>query len=61
MTEFIFSLWEWVNALTLLSVMCSAFVAATPTPKDDELWGKVYKYLDVFALNIGKAKDKYSL
>jgi len=41
--------------------MCSAFVAATPTPKDDELWGKIYKYIDVFALNIGKAKDKYSL
>lgn len=59
--EYIYTAWEWFNALTVLSVMCSAFVAATPTPKDDKLWGKIYKYIDVMALNIGRAKDKYHI
>lgn len=58
MVEIINYTWELINALTLLSVMCSAFVATTPTPKDDILWGKIYKWFDLFALNIGKAKDK---
>jgi len=32
--------------------------AITPTPKDDKWIGKLYKIIDVCALNIGKAKDK---
>ena len=40
------------------SVVCVAsFIAAiTPTPKDDELLGKLYKGIEILALNIGKAK-----
>lgn len=58
MVDMINYAWELVNSLALLSMMCSAFVASTPTPKDDILWGKIYKWIDVFAINIGKAKDK---
>ena len=36
----------------------SVVAAATPTPKDDMWIAKYYKVLDLFALNIGKAKDK---
>ena len=36
-------------------------VALTPTPHDDKMWAKVYKYLEVLALAIGKAKDKNPL
>jgi hypothetical protein len=40
-------------------VMGASVVAAvTPTPKDDMWIAKYYKLLDLFAINIGKAKDK---
>tara|TARA_R110000737_G_scaffold257709_2_gene266319 strand:+ start:40 stop:219 length:180 start_codon:yes stop_codon:yes gene_type:complete len=39
-------------------IVCAAsFIASvTSTPKDDELLGKLYKVIEVMALNIGKAK-----
>jgi hypothetical protein len=36
----------------------SLICALTPTPKDDEILGKVYKLIDWCAINVGKAKDK---
>lgn len=43
----------------------SALAAMTPTPKDDlvvsklgKVWSKMYKVVDILALNIFKAKDK---
>ena len=43
----------------------AAVSAVTPTPKDDELvgkvqkaYGKLYKVVDILALNIGRAKNK---
>lgn len=57
--DYIYLAWEWFQALTILSVMCSAFVAATPTPKDDRLWAKIYRYIDIMALNVGRAKQTY--
>ncbi len=38
--------------------VASAIAALTPTPKDDTIVGKIYKIVDWFALNVGKAKDK---
>ena len=38
--------------------VASAIAAVTPTPKDDKWIGKLYKIIDVCALNIGKAKNK---
>ena len=43
----------------------AAVSAVTPPPKDDELvgkvqkaYGKLYKVVDILALNIGRAKNK---
>jgi len=45
----------WVTAIVTVS---SLIAASTPTPKDDVWIGKLYKLIDLLALNIGKAKDK---
>jgi len=50
-----------VNALSWITVVvtvASLIAASTPTPKDDVWIGKLYKFLDLLALNIGKAKEK---
>ena len=47
-----------ITAITALIAAASAIAALTPTPKDDKFIGKLYKIVDFFALNIGKAKDK---
>ena len=36
----------------------SLICALTPTPKDDQMLGKVYKLIDWCAINVGKAKEK---
>lgn len=35
----------------------SAVTALTPTPRDDQAIGKLYRILEVLALNIGRAKE----
>ena len=45
------------NIATAAVALASAITAVTPTPHDDELVGKAYKYLEYFALVVGKAKD----
>jgi len=47
---------EWLGIIT--SVVCAASIicALTPTPKDDAMIGKLYKLIEMLALNIGKAK-----
>jgi len=50
-----------VNALSWITVVvtvASLIAASTPTPKDDVWIGKLYKFIDLLALNIGKAKEK---
>lgn len=37
--------------------IASAITALTPTPRDDEFVGKLYKFIEALALNIGHAKD----
>ena len=49
---------EIVSTVTLIVTIASLIAASTPTPKDDEWMGKFYKFVDMLALNIGKAKDK---
>tara|TARA_Y100001938_G_C7842955_1_gene307015 strand:- start:407 stop:571 length:165 start_codon:yes stop_codon:yes gene_type:complete len=51
-------LFELFNVLTAAVALASAVAAITPTPQDDIWVAKAYKFLDVIALNIGKAKDK---
>jgi len=43
--------------ISAIVFIASAIAAITPTPKDDKWIGKLYKIIDVCALNIGKAKD----
>tara|TARA_R110002020_G_scaffold214765_1_gene421900 strand:+ start:188 stop:343 length:156 start_codon:yes stop_codon:yes gene_type:complete len=45
----------WV---TTIVTVASIIAASTPTPKDDAWIGKLYKFVDLLALNIGKAKEK---
>ena len=47
-----------VSVVTLIVTVASIVAASTPTPKDDEWIGKLYKMVDLLAINIGKAKDK---
>ena len=47
-----------ISAVTLIVTISSLIAASTPTPKDDVWIGKLYKLVDLLALNIGKAKDK---
>ena len=49
---------EIINWITWIVTAASAIAASTPTPKDDALIGKAYKFIDALALNILKAKDK---
>ena len=43
--------------ISAIVFIASAIAAITPTPKDDKWIGKLYKIIDVCALNIGKAKN----
>ena len=48
---------EWLGIVT--GVVCAASIvcALTPTPKDDQMIGRLYKLIELLALNIGKAKQ----
>ena len=48
----------WIAVLPTVVMICSLIAAFTPTPIDDGWMKKVYKLVDWFALNVGKAKDK---
>jgi hypothetical protein len=47
-----------ISWITLVVTVASMVAATTPTPKDDSLIGIVYKFIDLLAINVGKAKDK---
>ncbi len=46
-----------IEAIPYIVTAASAICAATPTQKDDILLGKVYKVLEILAINVGKAKQ----
>ena len=45
------------NIATAIVTVSSIIAALTPTPKDDVWIGKLYRIIDLLALNIGRAKD----
>jgi len=49
---------EIVGVLAALHMLALAIVNVTPTPKDDELYGKVYKVIEVLAGIITKLAKK---
>ena len=48
---------ELVGIITGVVCAASIICSITPTPKDDAVIGKLYKILEIAALNIGKAKE----
>ena len=51
--------WEQIVViLTSAVALASAVAALTPTPKDDGIVKKLYKLIDLLAINVGKAKEK---
>jgi len=59
--DFVMGIWNLLMIVPGGISICSVIVAITPTPHDDKVWAKVYKYLEILALAIGKAKDKNPL
>jgi hypothetical protein len=49
---------DWVNYVTLAVAIASTIASLTDTPKDDKVVAKLYKIVDLLALNVGKAKMK---
>jgi len=43
--------------VTGIVTVASLIEAATDTPREDAMIGKLYQLVDILALNIGKAKD----
>ena len=58
MLDFISTIIQIIQIIPWLVAIASLIAALTPTPSDDKIVGKLYKILDWFALNIGKAKEK---
>jgi len=49
---------EVAGILAALHVLALAIVNATPTPKDDEIYGKLYKVIEVIAGIVSKTAKK---
>ena len=47
-----------ISWITIVVTVASLIAASTPTPKDDVWIGKLYKFIDLLAVNIGKAKEQ---
>ncbi len=48
----------WFAIVAAIISLSSAIAAATPTPREGSLVSKLYRIIDILAINIGKAKDK---
>ena len=48
---------NWLGIITGVVCATSIICALTPTPKDDAMIAKLYKILELCALNIWKAKQ----
>lgn len=48
----------WLSAVTGIIAAASSVAALTPTPRDDKILGKLYKIVDLLALNVGFAKNR---
>ena len=48
---------DLVGTVTAVVCVASIVCSLTPTPKDDKIIGKLYKVIELCALNIGRAKQ----
>ncbi len=47
----------WLLILLGIHIIAKVIVVLTPTPKDDEIYDKYYKWLERFALIVLRAKE----
>ena len=40
----------------MVVTVCSIIAAVTPTPQDDAWMAKLYRFIDIMAVNVGHAK-----
>ena len=45
--DFVMGIWNLLMIVPIIISICSVIVSLTPTPKDDKLWAKVYKWLEM--------------
>lgn len=57
-TEFFDAVPVWLNAGLMAIAGASAVTALTPTPRDDKVVSKMYRLIEILALNIGHATPK---
>ena len=48
---------DWLQIVAIVIAAASSVAAITPTPKDDGVLAILRKILDLFALNVGRAKN----
>jgi hypothetical protein len=59
MLQYLINNWaEVAGVLAAVHVLALAIVNATPTPRDDELYGKLYKVIEVIAGIVSKTAKK---
>lgn len=49
---------DYLEIALAVHAAASIICALTPTRKDDDILGRIYKVLEFLALNIGRAKDR---
>ena len=49
---------QYLEVALAIHAAASVICALTPTPKDDEVVGKIYKLIEVLGLVIGRAKQR---
>ena len=49
---------QYIEIALAIHAAASLICAMTPTRKDDDFLGKIYKVLEFLALNIGRAKQR---
>ncbi len=49
---------EYLEIALAIHAAASIICALTPTRKDDNILGVIYKVLEILALNIGRAKQR---
>jgi len=47
----------WFQVVAAVVALASAVAAITPTPKEGSFLAKLYKVIDLAAINVGKAKQ----
>jgi hypothetical protein len=49
---------HYFEILLAFHALCSLICATTPTIKDDQLLGRLYKFIEIGGLVIGRAKQR---